>query len=232
MSERAADDVRGEPRRAAGGAAAARQQQQPQPLQLQRQHPPPRRPRPEDGGTGAATTSAAAMATVGERRPLPSPEAMLGQSWNLWVEASKLPGKDGKCPRLPVPHASRFPTPPANPLLRPRSPPPAPCPVTRPLGGQRCYLLLGYGTLAEVPTPTLCVRERASHSWPLTCLSPPPVCVYLLGTELDESFKEFGKNREVMGLCREGESSPPGGICTQPWGSFLVASAHLLCLPL
>lgn len=77
---------------------------------------------------------------------------------------------------------------------------------------------------AEVPTPTLCVRERASHSWPLTCLSPPPVCVYLLGTELDESFKEFGKNREVMGLCREGESSPPGGVYTQPWGSFLVAS--------
>ncbi|XP_051062718.1 ataxin-7 isoform X2 [Phodopus roborovskii] len=105
MSERAADDVRGEPRRAAGGAAAARQQQQqpPQPLQPQRQHPPPRRPRPEDGGSGAATTSAAAMATVGERRPLPSPEAMLGQSWNLWVEASKLPGKDdmpifGLCP--------------------------------------------------------------------------------------------------------------------------------------
>ncbi|OBS72240.1 hypothetical protein A6R68_13188 [Neotoma lepida] len=123
MSERAADDVRGEPRRAAGGAAAARQQQQqqPQPLQPQRQHPPPRRPRPEDGVSGAASTSAAAMATVGERRPLPSPEAMLGQSWNLWVEASKLPGKDG--------------------------------------------------------------------------------------TELDESFKEFGKNREVMGLCREDEKS-------------------------
>lgn len=78
-----------------------------------------------------------------------------------------------------------------------------------------------------MPTPTLCVRERASHSWPLTCLSPPPVCVYLLGPELDESFKEFGKNREVMGLCREGESSPPGGVCTQPWGTFLVASAHL-----
>lgn len=124
MSERAADDVRGEPRRAAaaaGGAAAARQQQQ-QPPQPQRQQPP-RRLRPEDGGPAAASTSAAAaMATVGERRPLPSPEAMLGQSWNLWVEASKLPGKDG--------------------------------------------------------------------------------------TELDESFKEFGKNREVMGLCREGEFSP------------------------
>ncbi|XP_070348924.1 ataxin-7 isoform X2 [Equus asinus] len=126
MSERAADDVRGEPRRAAaagGAAAAAARQQQPQqqllppPQQPQRQQPP-RRLRPEDGGPGAASTSAAtAMATVGERRPLPSPEAMLGQSWNLWVEASKLPGKDG--------------------------------------------------------------------------------------TELDESFKEFGKNREVMGLCRE-----------------------------
>lgn len=35
------------------------------------------------------------------------------------------------------------------------------------------------------------------------------MCVYLLGTELDESFKEFGKNREVMGLCREGESNLP-----------------------
>lgn len=135
MSERAADDVRGEPRRAAGGAAAARQQQQqPQPLQPQRQHPPLRRPRAEDGGTGDTTTSAAAMATVGERRPLPSPEAMLGQSWNLWVEASKLPGKDG--------------------------------------------------------------------------------------TELDESFKEFGKNREVMGLCRE--DMPIFGLCPAHDDFYLV----------
>ncbi|XP_057560714.1 ataxin-7 isoform X2 [Hippopotamus amphibius kiboko] len=141
MSERAADDVRGEPRRAAaaaaaGGAAAAaaRQQQQQQPPQPQRQ-PPPRRLRPEDGGPGAASTSAAAaMATVGERRPLPSPEAMLGQSWNLWVEASKLPGKDG--------------------------------------------------------------------------------------TELDESFKEFGKNREVMGLCRE--DMPIFGLCPAHDDFYLV----------
>lgn len=113
MSERAVDDVRGEPRRAAaaaGGAVAAaarqqQQQQQQQPPQPQRQPPPPpRRLRPEDGGPGTASTStAAAMATVGERRPLPSPEAMLGQSWNLWVEASKLPGKDGECPRPPLP---------------------------------------------------------------------------------------------------------------------------------
>lgn len=143
MSERAADDVRGEPRRAAGGAAAARQQQQqPQPLQPQRQHPPLRRPRAEDGGTGDTTTSAAAMATVGERRPLPSPEAMLGQSWNLWVEASKLPGKDGECPRLLVPPA---PPPPSS------GPDPLPRAVScgRPLGGQRCYLLLGAHTYPE-----------------------------------------------------------------------------------
>ncbi|XP_053525329.1 ataxin-7 isoform X2 [Artibeus jamaicensis] len=134
MSERAVDDVRGEPRRvaaAAGAAAAARLQHQLQPLQQppQRQQPtPPRRPRPEDSGPSTASSSAAAMATVGERRPLPSPQTMLGQSWNLWVEASKLPGKDG--------------------------------------------------------------------------------------SELDESFKEFGKNREVMGLCREerrhsSSSKPP-----------------------
>nr|KAF6473284.1 ataxin 7 [Rousettus aegyptiacus] len=111
MSERAADDVRGEPL------------------------PPPRRLRPDEGGPGAASTSAAAsMATVGERRPLPSPEAMLGQSWNLWVEASKLPGKDG--------------------------------------------------------------------------------------TELDESFKEFGKNREVMGLCRE--DMPIFGLCPAHDDFYLV----------
>lgn len=142
MSERAADDVRGEPRRAAaaagGAAAAAARQQQQQPPQPQRQPPPPRRLRPEDGGPGAASTSAAAaMATVGERRPLPSPEAMLGQSWNLWVEASKLPGKDGECPRPPLPRAA--PIPPSS------DPSPLPRPVARPLGGQRCYRP-GWGT--------------------------------------------------------------------------------------
>lgn len=155
MSERAADDVRGEPRRAAGGAAAARQQQQPQPLQPQRQHPPPRRPRPEDGGPGAASTSAAAMATLGERRPLPSPEAMLGQPWNLWVEASKLPGKDGECPRLPAPHAPRLPPPPQAPLPSPRAlscdPPPR---------GSEMLSFAGCGTRRCPHLPCACVSVR------------------------------------------------------------------------
>uniref|UniRef100_A0A672ZFT2 Ataxin 7 n=1 Tax=Sphaeramia orbicularis TaxID=375764 RepID=A0A672ZFT2_9TELE len=75
MSERAEDDVRGELRR------AARQQLKQQ--QIQR---------------GEAST---AMATVAERRSLPSPEIMLGQPWSNWVDASKLHGNDGEFPRAP-----------------------------------------------------------------------------------------------------------------------------------
>ncbi|KAK5912908.1 hypothetical protein CesoFtcFv8_002737 [Champsocephalus esox] len=93
MSERAEDDVRGEQRR------AARQQLKQQ--QIQR-------------GEGST-----AMATVAERRSLPSPEIMLGQPWSNWVDAAKLHGYDG--------------------------------------------------------------------------------------AESEESFKDFGKNREAMRLCREGE---------------------------
>lgn len=69
MSERAEDDVRGELRR------AARQQLKQQ--QIQR-------------GEGST-----AMATVAERRSLPSPEIMLGQPWSNWVDAAKLHGNDG-----------------------------------------------------------------------------------------------------------------------------------------
>ncbi|XP_068576403.1 ataxin-7 isoform X2 [Cebidichthys violaceus] len=69
MSERAEDDVRGEQRR------AARQQLKQQ--QIQR-------------GEGST-----AMATVAERRSLPSPEIMLGQPWSNWVDAAKLNGNDG-----------------------------------------------------------------------------------------------------------------------------------------
>uniref|UniRef100_A0A3Q2Q9L6 Ataxin 7 n=1 Tax=Fundulus heteroclitus TaxID=8078 RepID=A0A3Q2Q9L6_FUNHE len=71
MSERAEDDVRGEQRR------AARQQLKQQQQQIQR-------------GEGST-----AMATVTERRSLPSPEIMLGQPWSSWVDAAKLHGHDG-----------------------------------------------------------------------------------------------------------------------------------------
>uniref|UniRef100_A0A3Q0RG86 Ataxin 7 n=1 Tax=Amphilophus citrinellus TaxID=61819 RepID=A0A3Q0RG86_AMPCI len=70
MSERAEDDVRGEQRR------AARQQLKQQ--QIQR-------------GEGST-----AMATVAERRSLPSPEIMLGQPWSNWVDAAKLHGNDAE----------------------------------------------------------------------------------------------------------------------------------------
>ncbi|XP_051933135.1 ataxin-7 isoform X2 [Hippocampus zosterae] len=72
MSERAEDDVRGEQRR------AARQQ-----LKQQQQQPIQR-------GEGST-----AMATVAERRSLPSPEIMVGQPWSNWVDAAKLHGNDG-----------------------------------------------------------------------------------------------------------------------------------------
>ncbi|KAM7402561.1 hypothetical protein PAMP_017789 [Pampus punctatissimus] len=75
MSERAEDDVRGEQRR------AARQQLKQQ--QIQR-------------GEGST-----AMATVAERRSLPSPEIMLGQPWSKWVDAAKLHGNDGESPSVP-----------------------------------------------------------------------------------------------------------------------------------
>ena len=72
MSERVDDDVRGEQRR------VARQLKQQQQQHIQR---------------GESST---AMATVAERRSLPSPEIMFGQPWSNWVDASKLHGNDGK----------------------------------------------------------------------------------------------------------------------------------------
>lgn len=69
MSERADDDVRGE-----------QQQQQRRAARQLKQR-------------GEAST---AMATVAERRSLPSPEIMLGQPWSSWVDAVKLYGSDGE----------------------------------------------------------------------------------------------------------------------------------------
>lgn len=73
MSERADDDVRGE------------QQQQRRAARQLKQQPQFQR--------GEAST---AMATVAERRSLPSPEIMLGQPWSSWVDAVKLYGSDGE----------------------------------------------------------------------------------------------------------------------------------------
>ncbi|KAJ1110180.1 hypothetical protein NDU88_007535 [Pleurodeles waltl] len=69
MSERAADDVRAEQRGGGGGRAAAARQQQ-------------------GGGGDRNSAAVAAMAT---RAALPSPEAMLGQPWNHWLQHAKLP---------------------------------------------------------------------------------------------------------------------------------------------
>lgn len=69
MSERADDDVRG-----------GQQQQQRRAARQLKQR-------------GEAST---AMATVAERRSLPSPEIMLGQPWSSWVDAVKLHGSDGE----------------------------------------------------------------------------------------------------------------------------------------
>nr|XP_055040336.1 LOW QUALITY PROTEIN: ataxin-7 [Misgurnus anguillicaudatus] len=68
MSERAEDDVRAE-----------QQQQRRAARQLKQQR-------------GEAST---AMATVAERRSLPSPEIMLGQPWSSWLDAVKLYASDG-----------------------------------------------------------------------------------------------------------------------------------------
>lgn len=106
MSARAAGDVRREQR-----GAAARQRQ--------------RRPRHGEGGGGGGgsgagpAATAAAMAAVGERRSLPSPEAMLGQPWSHWVDAAKLHGNDGEWPPTT---ASPTPLPPARPQRTPRVP--------------------------------------------------------------------------------------------------------------
>ncbi|XP_029456881.1 ataxin-7 isoform X2 [Rhinatrema bivittatum] len=68
MSDRAEDDVRGEQRRVAK-------------QQLQLRH--------------LGENSTVTVETVGESRSLPSPEAMVGESWNNWVNAAKLHRHDG-----------------------------------------------------------------------------------------------------------------------------------------
>lgn len=161
MSERAEDDVRGEQRRAA-------RQQLKQQQQLQR-------------GEGST-----AMATVAERRSLPSPEIMLGQPWSNWVDAAKLHGHDGEFPRVPnVREKARWSATVASSVL---------------------LLLLLFGRLHAVfgwiwrnATGSNRTGRRASASVYVSA------CRIVSGAESEESFKELGKNREAMRLCIEGE---------------------------
>lgn len=158
MSERAEDDVRGEQRR------AARQQLKQQ--QIQR-------------GEGST-----AMATVAERRSLPSPEIMLGQPWSSWVDAAKLHVHDGEFPSVPnVREKARERATVASPF---------------PFFGR---LHAVFGRVRRNATGSNSTVRRASATIYLS------LCRIALfsGAESEESFKDLGKNREAMRLCREGE---------------------------
>lgn len=158
MSERAEDDVRGEQRR------AARQQLKQQ--QIQR-------------GEGST-----AMATVAERRSLPSPEIMLGQPWSNWVDNAKLHGNDGEFPSVPnVREKARWSAAVASPV---------------PFLGR---LHAVFGGIWRNATGSNSTGRQASATIYLS------VCriASFSGAESEESFKDFGKNREAMRLCREGE---------------------------
>lgn len=158
MSERAEDDVRGEQRR------AARQQLKQQ--QIQR-------------GEGST-----AMATVAERRSLPSPEIMLGQPWSNWVDNAKLHGNDGEFPSVPnVREKARWSATVASPV---------------PFLGR---LHAVFGGIWRNATGSNSTGRQASATIYLS------VCriASFSGAESEESFKDFGKNREAMRLCREGE---------------------------
>lgn len=163
MSERAEDDVRGEQRRAA-------RQQLKQQQQIQR-------------GEGST-----AMATVAERRSLPSPEIMLGQPWSSWVDAAKLHGNDGEFPSVPnVREEARQSATVASPVL---------------FSGR---LHAVFGWICRNATGSNSTGRRASATIYLS------LCRIALfsGAESEESFKDFGKNREAMRLCREGECFSP-----------------------
>lgn len=122
----------------------------------------------------------------GRRTAAPGPPPPRPPQWRRWGSAgpcrvpkrcwdsrgicgSRLPNFLGRTVSVP---AFLFPTPPLpSPLPRPIAlscdPPPR---------GSEMLSSAGLRN-AEVPTPTPCVRERTSHSWPLTCLSSSCVCV-------------------------------------------------------
>lgn len=189
MSARAAGDVRREQRR----AAAARQRQ--------------RRPRHGEGGAGGGggsgagpAATAAAMAAVGERRSLPSPEAMLGQPWSHWVDAAKLHGNDGE--------RTTGPPPPRAALL----------PVGGP--GRRCPPPPPYYPLLPNPGPDLLGSPSAARAegsrWAAPS-SPLP----LPGTVLPS----IPERRCPPGGSASGAGAVPGG-CALSSGHFLFQELH------
>lgn len=129
---------------------------------------------------------------------------MLGQSWNLWVEASKLPGKDGECPRPPLPRAA--PIPPSS------DPSPLPRPVARPLGGQRCYRP-GWGTRRCPHLFRACVSVRHTlRNWPasplLLCVSPRD--------GIGRKFQGVWEKPRSHGALSRRWVQPSDGVCTSP----------------
>ena len=155
MSERADDDVRGEQRR------VVRQLKQQQQQHIQR---------------GESST---AMATVAERRSLPSPEIMFGQPWSNWVDASKLHGNDGKSRAVQTGRIGEMWT------------------WRLPVFFGRLHAVWGIWRNA---TGSNSMSKQASATIYL-CVSD-----WLdSGADSEESLKDFGRNREAMRLCREGK---------------------------
>lgn len=76
---------------------------------------------------------------------------------------------------------------------------------------------------------TLPVAPSKCNYSRLVCVSDRPV-FFSPGAESEESFKDFGKNREAMRLCREGECffSPPPSLlpCVGPKVCFDSEGLH------
>lgn len=129
-----------------------------------------------------------AMATAAERRSLPSPEIMLGQPWSNWVDNVKLHGSDGEFPGVPK-------------CVRGNE-------VERDSCQSCLFFFFFFGRLHAVFGG---IRRNATGSnstgWQASATIYLSLCriASFSGAESEESFKDFGKNREAMRLCREGK---------------------------
>lgn len=130
-----------------------------------------------------------AMATAAERRSLPSPEIILGQPWSNWVDSAKLHGSDGEFPG--VPKCVRESEVERDSCQSCVSPPPH-------LFG-RLHAVFG-GIWRNASGSNSRGRKASASIYSSACW-----IVSFSGAESEESFKDFGKNREAMRLCKEGE---------------------------